>query len=561
MESWSSALNFREIGNTFGTPLYIFSKAQLVKNFHGYLAIVKDPANIAFPVKTNPSLSVLREIFRLGGSVDCAAMNEVKLAKLAGFEAKNIIFNTPSPDIEDVQKLLMQGCYVVIDASELLYQLDEIYCQTPFSGKILLRVNPHVPVEYMQKEEWQDLTAHAAKDSKFGIPSEVLQDVLEQVSIPVMGLHTHLGTQMDNTVNFVNVVRFMNELAATLSTQTHHTISCIDFGGGLGINLTGYQNYPSIQDLQNALQGELDANIRYIVEPGHSLVGKTMGMLSKVVAIKEMRGRKWAIVDVGTDQLNQITLIKWTHQILREDAVPLPFAGDDAVGGPLCFAGDTLLQNTSIETVKPGDFLFIQHCGAYCYAVSSEFNGRLYQGMVKIEEDGTAIRCNEAAPGFLSPTQFTYRWEEDAERYTAPKTLDLELVRRLQSEYLSNGAAKDTYEIVRVDRVSENSFDVQFDVRSSLGVVSMPLAIRLIGDAAIVSLLYLSKKEVKDVSVWGDWLSLQCPQSIDANRIITCTIAMSPISSRKTANDKVATARFSLEGDRFSGVTRLKFTL
>ncbi|MER3589252.1 MAG: hypothetical protein C4322_15895, partial [Mastigocladus sp. ERB_26_1] len=98
LETWSQSLNFSKIGEKFGTPIYIFYPSQLEKNFSDYLQFVEQPRNIAYPVKANPSLAVLRQVLQLNGSVDCASKSEVNLAMFAGFVAERIIFNSPAAD-------------------------------------------------------------------------------------------------------------------------------------------------------------------------------------------------------------------------------------------------------------------------------------------------------------------------------------------------------------------------------------------------------------------------------------------------------------------------------
>jgi diaminopimelate decarboxylase len=68
------------------------------------------------------------------------------------------------------------------------------------------------------------------------------------------------------------------------------------------------------------------------------------------------------------------------------------------------------LPKTNIEHFKTGDFLFIQHCGAYCYAKSSHFNGRQYGGMFRIDKDNQVIQTNIAENMCLNSIYTTYQW-------------------------------------------------------------------------------------------------------------------------------------------------------
>lgn len=558
METWSNDLDFQSLGERFGTPLYIFNPQQLQQNFSDYLSVVEHPEHIAYPVKANPSLEVLRQLYKLGSSAECASMTEVNLAQSAGFPTQRIIFNSPAAKVEDTIELWQQGCTVIIDSIDILGKIDEVFSGSP-RGKLLVRVNPIIPIEYAHQADWQSVTSHGSSTAKFGIPSESLIGLLKNLMVPVNGLHIHVGTQMDTVQSFVNITQFLHQLTDEIHTQTHHQIQILDLGGGLGIDFKDIDCYPSISDLATALAGVKRKEITYWVEPGQSLVGNTMGLLTQVVALKTIREKRWAIVDVGSDQLIKITLLNWYHQILKADRQPLPFSGNDAVGGPLCFSGDTLLPTTCLDNVQAGDYLLIQHCGAYCYAVSNNFNGRSYGGMVKLNADKTVELCNCSEPEQLNTIYSTYLWQQDYPKWEVAKSINLDIVNSLNSDYLQYQTADDRYEIISMTQSSENCFEYEFAVKSEVSFVSMPFALRLIADATIISVLYWVGKNRKDISVWGDRLVLNCPQQIRSNRVLKCHIALSPVVA--VERRRIAIAQFSLDEGKFFGSVRPIFRL
>lgn len=560
MEQWSASIDFEEITRKCATPLYLFSEAQLKRNFLKYCEIAKQACNIAYPVKANPSFAILRQIRRLGGSVDCASFQEIKLARFAGFAPNQILFNTPAANTTTLTFLLQKGFTVVIDSAEILKELARTIKKSPFSGKLFVRVNPQIPLEYSNKKDWQSLTSHGSHVSKFGIPAEDLVKILAPLPPPITGLHIHVGTQMDNTAVFVNALKFMHELRDELQTQTPHQIDTIDLGGGLGIPFIKKDRYPTIDSLKKSLLPEMKKGIRYIFEPGHSLVGNTMGILTKIVALKKMRKKQWAIVDVGTDQLCKITLLKWPHQILTAAHESLPSQGSDAIGGPLCFAGDVLLSHTSAKKLSVGDPLFIQHCGAYCYALSSHFNGRLYMGMLKVKENGKIVQCNTAESECLEPTYATYQWAADCQRFKQAKPISKKLFNAINSDYLQHGALRDRYDILAVRQIAPDCFEFQFQATTPLQLLSMPFAIRLAGDATIMSILYKLGKRKKDISIWSDNLVLRSNKKVKTDHPISCKIYLSAITTRKEEKEKVVLSQFVLDGGNFSGQLRIKFT-
>lgn len=558
METWSHRLNFQQIGDRFKTPLYVFNPQQLKQNFLDYLTVVEKPSHIAYPVKANPSLEILCQLYRLGCSVECASMLEVNLAQSVGFMPERIIFNSPAAETQEAIELLQRGFTIIADSQELLLHLDE-YCSSTPHGKLFVRVNPAIPIEYAHTETWQGATSHGSSTGKFGIPSESIVPLLKKLTIAVSGLHVHVGTQMDQTQSFVNIMDFLHDLMDEIHEHTHHRIRTIDLGGGLGIDFNEHDRYPTIRDLASALAPMKRPEITYLVEPGQSLVGNTMGLLTKIVALKDIRGKRWAIIDVGSDQLIKITLLNWYHQILTPDHSPLPSDGKDAIGGPLCFAGDTLLPTTNLDSVQTGDYLFVQHCGAYCYAVSSHFNGRSNPGMVKVTPADEVEICNSPESESLVPIYSTYQWQQAYPTWQTRKVIDLETAHSLNSNYLQHQTVSDRYDIVGMEQISENCFECQFAVSSEVSFVSIPFALRLIADATIVSVLYWVGKEHKDISVWGDELVLHCTQQIRSNRTLKCHIALSPVVA--IDRRRMATAQFSLDDGKFAGSVRPVFRL
>ncbi|HRD68506.1 MAG TPA: hypothetical protein PK657_00020 [Legionella sp.] len=395
MEQWSKNIDFAALGKQFGTPLYVFNPQQLKRNVAAYLKLVGEAARIAYPVKANPSLAVLQELNKLGCGADCASNAEVNLAQQAGITIDRIIYNTPCPDLDLALFLLKNKGKVVIDSLEFLYELAEEINSESFSGDVLIRINPAINLSAQQSTEAQKILAHGSSQAKFGIAAEDLL-LLKELPLKIRGLHMHAGSRINNLENFAVMIQYLHEIAQKLQYKGQK-IEIINIGGGLGIPYTEEDFFPDISALAERLSPLMHKHKIYMVEPGNSLIGNTMGLITKIRQLKQIRGKRWGIIDVGCDQLiNQIAL-RTPHQILNQEHRPLSNNGSDSLGGPLCFAGDVILERTDLANLKKGDTVFIQHTGAYCFALSNHFNGRFYQGMVRLEEDNriTWAHCPE----------------------------------------------------------------------------------------------------------------------------------------------------------------------
>lgn len=563
MESWSKNISFELLRGKFGSPLYVFNPQQLKENVVEFCQFVGKAENIYYPVKANSAYVLLKQLHKLGCSVDCASVQEVETVLYAGFDYDQIIYNSPAPDYKLIQTLLSKGAKVVADSVNILNILSQEIRPESISGELFVRINPEIAMEYLESQPWQEMTQHASDSSKFGIPSELVIDILADYEIPISGLHIHVGTQMDNLDVFSSALTMLHRLRNEIKIRTKHDIKTINLGGGLGIDFTESGQYPTIADYRNMLVDRLDDEITYIVEPGQALVGNTCGLLTTVKETKQIRNKKWAIVDVGSNELIKVSLLNWPHCIVDKDHNELPFEGNDAIGGPLCFAGDVLLPNTCLDSVDRGDVLFIQHTGAYCSAVSNNFNGFLKPALVIVDQQGHGQIVEEQEEHFISPAILSNKpLENPLHRYSnhgEESILSLELIQNLSSTYLSTGANEDYFNIVSVKYIGCNTLSFDIDVKSSLGVLSMPLATRIMAETVIISAFYLMKRTVKDRSVWGSRFLLNSNKIIKVNKVVNFQIYISPTITEGVANSNSHLAYVSVADGRFSGV--FKFSL
>lgn len=554
LETWSRSLDFHKLADTFGTPTYVFFEPRMRQHVNAYTQLVGEASRILYPVKTNPSMAVLRRLAQWGCGLDCASRDEVELALLAGVPADRISYNTPAPDFGLIRNLLRMGATVVVDSEDLLRRMDAKIPASHVTGAIFIRCNLDAGGQYLQHFQWEDMVHHGASTSKFGIPAESVSALLTKIKLPVTGLHVHVGTMMDNLQTFENSLAILHKLVDTILATSAHVISKLNLGGGLGIGFLPGQSFPSIASLAEHLEPLKRPNITYFAEPGQSLVGDAMGLLTKVVALKHMRGRRWAIIDVGSDQLMKITTVSWHHQILNQRGKALAVEGPDAVGGPLCFAGDTILPATDLSEVVEGEVLFIQHAGAYLEAIANRFNGRRSVGMVVISDEGEQ-QITRAEDPFFSPPIQTYDWSETSPKYTVPKALAATELVALRSNYFLEHALNDDYDILEMNQISDSVFSFHVNLRASVDFVSVPYAMRIAADAAIIAVLKYVGKEIKDVSVWSSKGTYQYREPIKPANHIAGTIHFSPKASA-IAGSKLISA-INLDGNRFSMVSEI----
>ncbi|HBM2987466.1 TPA: hypothetical protein LVL87_005100 [Klebsiella oxytoca] len=393
METWSSFLDFSRIQQQYGTPIYLFYPEQLIHNIEDYLKLVNDPVNIAYPIKACPSMPVLQVISRYGLSIDCAAPSEINMALEAGVPYQRIWYNSPDLCIETAQKIVNCGGTLVVNDVEQLILLT--FLETRPAGNIFLRWNPDIEAENNRYEN--NLTGHGRRSSQFGSNREAILELPLTALKCIDGLHTHIGSRITSLSLFAEAVHRLHDLVDEIFNLSGHKISWLNIGGGLRLAMNNDDICPSICELSLFLNTLFRNDIRYTIEPGNTLVGNTMGLLSSVKTIKtRLDGGNFAIVDVGSNQLLKYTLSGIAPSILMKHGDRLPDDGSDAIAGPLCFAGDVILPKTCLMGLQPGDPIFIQHCGAYCMSLSNQFNGRYRPAVLSIEKDGREYISQQA---------------------------------------------------------------------------------------------------------------------------------------------------------------------
>ena len=502
-ENWYKKLDLKLIAERYSTPLYICNRAQIIRNLQGILSLVKSPENILFPVKSNPCLLTLKTLAEQGVGADCASAHELELARMAGISSERISYYSPIPEIPLAASLLKDGGSVVLDAASHFEDLQEILGTDTFSGQLFLRINPNLSLSYKETAEYQKHTSHGDPSSQFGFPAEDVIALLKDFSLPLTGLHVHVGTQMDNVDVFVASLESLHQLCDEIHQKTTHCISVLNLGGGLGIPTHAEANFPSINEWVESLYPHLRPNLTYKVEPGNALIGNATGLLTKVETRKQTRGRGWAILDVGTNQLLKVTMAGFDQDVVTQDGESLPRSGPDGIAGPLCFAGDVILANTDLTGIDEGDLLFLPNTGTYCRSVGSRFNGRSEPGMLLVDDTEEVGLSHQKEDFFWEPTIQSFGPIDLPEVAGKSEIFYKSKLEKLRSVYLNKQCVKDDYQFHHFTRTSPGHYDVELEVDSLVAFISAPLVMRIISDAAVVAFVDAMGKEQKDLSVWG----------------------------------------------------------
>ena len=394
----------QEIIEEFGTPLYLYSKNQLLENFRSIDgAFTGTDHTTCYALKANSNLELLKILQKEGAGADAVSAGEISFALRAGFHPSKITFAGVGKQDAEIAFALKHDIFSFnVESVEELAVINEIAGRMNTRARIALRINPDI-----------DAATHpyistGLKTNKFGIDISVAVETFKYAaSLPnlqVDGIHTHIGSQILKLDPFKQtaqkVVDMVKELRS-LGINIRH----IDFGGGYGVTYKNALKHPLLP-LEEASGADetpgnnafitsvlpilKQADCKIVIEPGRSIVANTGALITKVLYRKDNGVKKFVIVDAGMNDLIRPSLYQAYHQI-----VPLTLAEGEReqvdVVGPVCESGDFFARERTMPFVKRGDHLAILTAGAYGFSVSSHYNARPSVAEVLVNGDKVRV--------------------------------------------------------------------------------------------------------------------------------------------------------------------------
>ena len=377
------------IAKRFGTPLYVYSKNELVSNFKAYeKAFRGQPHLICFALKANSSHSLLKILATLKSGADIVSGGEMYRALKAGIPSEKITFAGVGKTREEIREALKSNILLFnVESEGELRLIAEEAARKKRTARISIRVNPDID------PGTHPYISTGLKEHKFGVTMEAAPGLYKiGTSLPfieVCGIHMHLGSQIRTIGPFVEAVRKILGLVEKLESLGIR-IRYFDMGGGLGIDYEKGDMGLSPSDLASSIRPLLKSKkLTLLLEPGRSLIANAGILLTKVLYMKNYGHKRFVVVDAGMNDLIRPSLYDAVHRI-----APVKQGSSNAIVadivGPVCETGDFLARDRTIECPEPGDLLAVFSAGAYGFSMSSNYNSRLRPAEVLV--DGSRFR-------------------------------------------------------------------------------------------------------------------------------------------------------------------------
>ncbi len=389
----AEGVNLSALADAVGTPFYCYSTATLERHYRVFADAFADVKSlVCYAMKANSNQSVLRTLAKLGAGADVVSGGELKRALAAGIPANKILFSGVGKTEAELRAALAAEILCLnVESEPELDLLSKLAVETGRTARISIRVNPDV-----------DSGSHAKistgkSENKFGIPLKHARAVYARAAklpgLQVTGVDVHIGSQITDLGPLEAAFRLLADFVTTLRADGH-TISHVDFGGGLGIPYHADREAPPVPADYAAMVKRVSHNLgcTLMFEPGRMIVGNAGILVSRVLYVKHGDAKNFVIIDAAMNDLIRPTLYEAHHDILpvREAAAGASAIVADVVG-PVCETGDYLALARSMPEPKAGDLIAIMTAGAYGAVQSSTYNTRALIPEVLVKGDQYAV--------------------------------------------------------------------------------------------------------------------------------------------------------------------------
>ena len=398
-----------QIAEAVGTPVYVYSRATLERHARVYregLSALDNP-HIAFAVKSNPNLAVLRVLANMGYGADVVSGGELTRALAAGMKPEDIVFSGVGKTHDELQQGL--ECSIGqfnIESEEEGYELAAIARRFGKTAACALRVNPDVDARTHEK------ISTGKRENKFGVPIDRAVEIYSALSgedgLDMRGVAVHIGSQLADLEPLETAFGKVGQLIADLRAQGCK-VTHADLGGGLGVPYKSGEEYPS-----PAAYGEMVArvsagwDVRLMFEPGRVIAGNAGVLLTRVVRVKRGIERPFVVVDAAMNDLARPAMYGAWHDF--EAVEPTGQRMTAHIVGPICETGDTFAMDRECDALIAGELAVFRTAGAYGATMASSYNSRGFVAEVLVDGDRFATVADRIAAGAIMDAERVPEW-------------------------------------------------------------------------------------------------------------------------------------------------------
>ena len=391
-----------ELAHEQGTALYVMDEADMRGRMEEYREAFRSRyanSDVLYASKAFQNKEMMRIVNDEGLCLDVSGGGELACARAAGFPMDRVFVHGNNKTPVELREAIEAGVHrIVVDSRIELARVSQIAGELGVEQPIYLRITPGV------EADTHEYIRTGCEDSKFGFTMlddfafRCIKDVLAAPNVKLVGLHCHIGSQIFALHSFREAVAVMVEFMARIRAEYGLVIEELDLGGGLGIAYTADDKPSSIEDFAectvNAVKdycAQFDVPLpRILVEPGRSLVANAGITLYTVGILKTLPNiRKYVAVDGGMSDNIRTALYHAEYEPTIANKADQPRTEIVTLCGKHCESGDVVVVDMPLQHPDLGDIVAVFGTGAYCYSMSSNYNGQPRPAIVFVK-DGQA---------------------------------------------------------------------------------------------------------------------------------------------------------------------------
>ncbi len=386
-----------------GTPAYVLDEADFRARARAFRDAFAD-YDVFYAGKAFLCTATARWVAEEGLSLDVCSGGELTVAERAGFPMERVGFHGNNKTPAELRRAVELGVgRIIVDSFEEIERLTTVVADLDARARVMVRVTAGV------EAHTHEYIATAHEDQKFGF-SITSGDALEAVrrvqtaeGLDLLGLHSHIGSQIFDSSGFEVASRRVLALHARISEELGVTLPELDLGGGFGIAYTTQDDPSDPAQLATELTKIVDHECRALgidlprlsIEPGRAIVGPSVCTVYEVGTVKQVAldggaRRTYVSVDGGMSDNIRTALYDADYSCTlasRASAAPPVLS---RVVGKHCEAGDVVVKDEFLPgDLAPGDLLAVPGTGAYCRSLASNYNHALRPPVIAVR-DGVA---------------------------------------------------------------------------------------------------------------------------------------------------------------------------
>jgi diaminopimelate decarboxylase len=381
-------VDLRDLVAEHGSPAYVLDEADFRSRARAFKEGFKD-FDVYYAGKAFLCTAVVRWVMEEGLKLDVCTGGELAVALRAGADPARLGFHGNNKSEQELARALNTGVgRIIVDSEYEIDRLIALAAERDVVAPVMIRVTAGV------EAHTHEYIATAHEDQKFGFSItsgaafEAVARVNDAPELELLGLHSHIGSQIFDSSGFEVAARRVIALHARVSDELGVEMPELDLGGGFGIAYTT-QDDPSdpaqlATELTKIVEHEcraLDVEVpRLSVEPGRAIVGPAVCTVYSVGTVKPVEldagaSRTYVSVDGGMSDNIRTALYDADYSCTlanrRSSAEPVLAR----VVGKHCESGDIVVKDEFLPSdVRPGDLVAVPGTGAYCRSMASNYN-------------------------------------------------------------------------------------------------------------------------------------------------------------------------------------------